>query len=170
MKTSVAFRRLFLVSGGVAFLLAAMYGLMGFFQAVMLFNGERALRNSNIWGSVFLIALALSMLCFAASRSPQTARAPYRDHIRGVLLLVCLVLSASAGWRVVSDFLEVDACLDRGGSFDYVRSVCDQTGTHASVSLFAWRGFFLTCALVFGVPVVLASLKHRTAKGVAHAP
>ena len=67
--------RLLLISGGVLFLLASLYGLMGFFQAVMLFTGERALKNSNIWSSVFLVCIAVSARCFAARR-PTPALPP----------------------------------------------------------------------------------------------
>ena len=170
MTTAVGARKLMLVSGGVAFLLAALYGLMGFFQAVMLFTGERALKNSNIWSSVFLVALALSVVCFAASRRSPYTPAPYRNSARAILLSACALLSLAAGWRVASDYFAVDSCLDLGGSFDYVRSVCDLTGSHAVVSLFAWRGFFLTCALVFAVPVVLALTKRRKVVEGANAP
>jgi hypothetical protein len=170
MTTASGARKLFLIFGGIAFLLASMYGLMGFFQAVMLSTGERALKNSNIWSSVFLVALALSAVCFAASRRVRSSPTLDRGPVSVGLLGGCLFLSAAAAWRVASDYLEVDSCLDRGGSFDYVRSVCDHTGSHAFVSLFAWRGFFLTSALLFAVPVVLALLRRSTAKKVANAP
>ena len=170
MTTAIDARRLLLVCAGVAFLLASLYGLMGFFQAVMLFTGERALKNSNIWSSVFLVAVALATMCFASSRHKRSSRAPYLAAARVVLLGVCLFLSAAAAWRVASDYMALDACLDLGGSFDYVRSVCDLTDSHAVVSLFAWRGFFLTSALVFAVPVVIAAARPRKAKEGPNAP
>jgi hypothetical protein len=170
MTTAIGTRRLLLVSAGVVFLLASLYGLMGFFQGVMLFTGERALKNSNIWSSVFLIAVALAAMCFAASRRKHPSRAAFSAVARAVLLGICLVLSAAAAWRVVSDYLALDSCLDLGGSFDYVRSVCDIAGSHAAVSLFAWRGFFLTSAVVFAVPVVLAATRRRKAKEEPNAP
>ncbi len=164
MTTSFGARRLLLISGGVVFVLASLYGLMGLFQAVMLFTGERALKNSNIWSSVFLVAVALATMCFAASRPKHSSRAAYLVVARVFLLGVCLMLSAAAAWRVASDYMALDSCLDIGGSFDYVRSVCDLTESHAVVSFFAWRGFFLTSALVFAVPVVLAAARRRKAK------
>ena len=169
MTTAIDARRLLLVCAGVAFLLASLYGLMGFFQAVMLFTGERALKNSNIWSSVFLLAVALATMCFASSRHKRSS-APYLAVARVVLLGVCLFLSAAAAWRVASDYMALDSCLDLGGSFDYVRSVCDLTGSHAVVSLFAWRGFFLTSALVFAVPVFIAAARRRKAKEGPNAP
>ena len=161
MTTAIGARRLLLVCAGVFFLLASLYGLMGFFQAVMLFTGERALKNSNIWSSVFLVAIALAIMCFAESRHKRSSRATHLAVARAALLGVCLFLSAAAAWRVASDYMALDSCLDLGGSFDYVRSVCDLTESHAVVSLFAWRGFFLTSTLVFAVPVVLAAVRRR---------
>ncbi|MBA4327156.1 MAG: hypothetical protein C0428_02915 [Polaromonas sp.] len=170
MTTAIDTRRLLLVCAGVAFLMASLYGLMGFFQAVMLFTGERALKNSNIWSSVFLVAVALATMCFASSRHKRSSRAPYLAVARVVLLGVCLFLSAAAAWRVASDYVALDSCLDLGGSFDYVRSVCDLTDSHAVVSLFAWRGFFLTSTFVFAVPVVIAVARQRKAKERPNAP
>ncbi len=167
MTTAFGARRRLLLSAGVVFLLASLYGLMGFFQAVMLFTGERALKNSNIWSSVFLVALALATVCFASSRRQRSGRA---THVRAVLLAVCLLFSAAAAWRVAGDYLALDSCLDLGGSFDYVRSVCNSAGSHAVVSLFAWRGFFITSAFVFAVPVVLAAASWRSDKRRTNAP
>lgn len=167
MATSSGARRLLFVSLGVVFLLASLYGLMGFFQAVMLFTGERALKNSNIWSSVSLISAALATTCFAAGRKKGYS---HFEFARFVLLGLCLFLSAAAAWRVASDYLTLDSCLDLGGSFDYVRSVCDFLRPHSVVSLFGWRGFFLTSALVFAVPVVVAAVRLRHAKEGSNAP
>ncbi len=153
--------RLLLISGGVLFLLASLYGLMGFFQAVMLFTGERALKNSNIWSSVFLVCIAVSAFCFGASRPKPAVRPAYWAVLRAFLLSICSLLSVAAAWRVASDYMTLDACLDIGGSFNYVRSACDLTGSHPSVSLFAWRGFFLTASIVFALPVLLAAVRRR---------
>jgi hypothetical protein len=170
MTTAIGAHRLLLVCAGVAFLLASLYGLMGFFQAVMLFTGERALKNSNIWSSVFLVALALATMCFAAIRQKRSSRVAYLAVARVGLLGVCLFVSVAAVWRVASDYMALESCLDLGGSFDYVRSACDLTESHAVVSLFAWRGFFLTSALVFAVPVVLATARGRKEKEGPNAP
>lgn len=148
--------------------MASVYGLLGFFQAVMLFTGERALKNSNIWSSVFLLSLALSIACFGASRH-ESPRSFHPSVFRALLLGVCLLLSVAAAWRVFTDFMALDACLDGGGSFDYIHSVCDHIGSHSSVSLFAWRGFFLTSAVVFAGPVVLAWAKRRKTKALQNA-
>jgi len=52
-----------------------------------------------------------------------------RAHMRliGVALLVLgLVLS----WQWVSEFWEVDRCLDAGGSYNYIERRCDFTTSH----------------------------------------
>jgi len=149
-------RRGVLLTSAVVALLAALYGLLGFFQAVMLFTGLRALKNSNIWASVFLVGVSLSVFCLRVARR-QSDRAPGAVHRIGRLtfLIACCLLSVGALWRVVSDYLALDSCLDIGGSFNYVRSVCDLTSAHPALSLFAWRGVFVTAALVFAFPVVL---------------
>lgn len=170
MTTLIGARRPLLVCAGVVFLLASLYGLMGFFQAVMLFTGERALKNSNIWSSVFLVALAMAAMCFAAIRHKRSSSAAYLAVARVVLPGTCLFLSAGAAWRVASDYMTLESCLDLGGSFDYVRSVCDLAESHAVVSLFAWRGFFLTSTLVFAVPVVIAAARRHKAKEEPNAP
>ncbi|MGE0332409.1 MAG: hypothetical protein AB7P37_17155 [Ramlibacter sp.] len=142
---------------------------MGFFQAVMLFAGERALKNSNIWSSVFLVCIAVSAFCFEASRPRPAVRSAYWRVLRAFLIGVSLLLSAAAAWRVASDYMTLDACLDTGGSFNYVRSVCDLTGSHASMSVFAWRGFFLTASVVFALPVLVAAVRRRKATEVRSA-
>ena len=161
-------RRLLLLSGGLLFLVA-LYGLMGFLQAVMLFTGERALRNSNIWSSLFLVAAALATACFVSARQRRSQERAHWLVTRLVLLCASLLVSVSAAWRVVSDYIAVDSCLDLGGSFNYVRSVCDFSASHPSVSAFAWRGFFIACSLVFACPVVLAAWRRRSIRGSRHA-
>jgi hypothetical protein len=42
---------------GCLLLLMGVYSLLGFFQGAMLYTGERALKNANLWGSLFLIAM-----------------------------------------------------------------------------------------------------------------
>ena len=45
----------------------------------------------------------------------------------GYLLLAVACTFAGCAF---SEHLAVDSCLDRGGSFDYVRTVCDTAGSH----------------------------------------
>jgi hypothetical protein len=163
-------RMAFLTGAAVSFL-AALYGLLGFFQAAMLFTGIRALKNSNIWASVFLVGAALSLFCLRALR-PQVppSHRTRATVLRLVFLVACGLLSVSALWRVAADYAALDSCLDLGGSFNYVRSVCDFSLAHPAVSIFSWRGVFITAAVVFGVPVVIA-VRQRLSRpeGVRHA-
>jgi hypothetical protein len=164
-------RAVFLTGAGV-FLLVALYGLLGFFQAAMLFTGIRALRNSNIWASVFLVGAGLSILCLQAARKRASPLPNWRRNVlRLFFLSVCALLSAGALWRLADDYAALDSCLDRGGSFEYVRSVCDFSFNHPAVSVFSWRGVFITAALVFGFPVALAGIQrlYRLGGGPRHA-
>ena len=49
--------------GVAASILLALYSATGVLQGVMLFVGERAQLNAVIWGSVFLVALAILAAC-----------------------------------------------------------------------------------------------------------
>jgi hypothetical protein len=49
---------------GVVCLLMAAYSLVGVLQAGMLFTGERALRNYQVWGSATVLFLACAIACF----------------------------------------------------------------------------------------------------------
>jgi hypothetical protein len=151
-------KRLYIVFGCL-FALVALYGLMGFFQGIMLFTGVRALKNANIWGSVFLLALIASVSFFMAARK-GISHYSFR-RILGhkavtffAFAIVLLILNP-----VFRDVIAIDHCLDSGGSFDHVRSVCDFKQPHASMSLFERQGFLLVAALMFALPVLLAAAK-----------
>jgi len=55
---------------------------------------------------------------------------------RRVLLIVTALFGATllllAAWAVIlfNDWMRVDDCLDRGGSYDYEREVCDFEQSH----------------------------------------
>jgi hypothetical protein len=52
--------------GVAASILLAIYSATGVLQAAMLFVGERAQLNAIVWGSVFLVALAILAACTIA--------------------------------------------------------------------------------------------------------
>jgi hypothetical protein len=160
MQSSSA-RRVAFLTGAAAFFLVALYGLLGFFQGAMLFTGIRALRNSNIWGSVFLVGAGLSILCLktALRRALSPPSNWRRSALRLLFLGACALLTFGALWQLVDDYAALDSCLDRGGSFEYVRSVCDFSSSHPVMSVIAWRGAFITAVLVFGLPVALAAVR-----------
>jgi hypothetical protein len=66
-----------------------------------------------------------------------------------------LALVVWALWPVVRHTLAVDRCLDQGGSFNYVQSVCDGTANHPVLSLAATHGFLLTLG---GLACIAAAL------------
>lgn len=49
---------------GVVSLLMAAYALVGVLQAGMLFEGERALRNYQVWGTATVVFLLCAVACF----------------------------------------------------------------------------------------------------------
>jgi predicted Co/Zn/Cd cation transporter (cation efflux family) len=49
---------------GVVCLLMAVYSLVGVLQAGMLFDGERAMRNFQVWGPATLIFVVCAAGCF----------------------------------------------------------------------------------------------------------
>jgi hypothetical protein len=144
---------------GVMFLLASIYGLIGVVQAASLFVGVRALFNGNLWGSVFLVSLIASVACFVvAFRTQRTI--PSRLSLATGLVLVVFAI-----WfviPVIHDLLAIDSCLDRGGSFDHVRSECDFSTNHPNVSTLSRQGFrlttFVVCSLV-GLKLLVPYLK-----------
>jgi hypothetical protein len=161
-------KRLLLVLG-CFLILVTLYGLLGFFQGIMLYTGARALKNANLWGSVFLAASTASVFSFWAVR---VAGAPSPRY-----LLTCRALSgisfAAAVWillPVLRDLIAIDHCLDAGGSFNYVQSVCDFKQSHTTLSLFERQGFRIVAALVFALPALLTLVKWmQRRKGVGTA-
>jgi predicted Co/Zn/Cd cation transporter (cation efflux family) len=79
-----------LVLGVVSVLLAA-YSLVGVLQAGMLFEGERALRNYQVWGTATVVFLLCAVACFVSAwrvaRRQRRAAAQYlaarRSYQRG---------------------------------------------------------------------------------------
>lgn len=142
--------------------LTALYGLLGFFQAIMLYTEERALKNANIWGSMFVIAAVAAVFSFRAARV-QTESAVRFRMARQFFSLVTLAAAIWFVFPVFSDLMAIDSCLDSGGSFDHLRSVCDLAQSHLSMSLFARQGFRLVMALVL---VLLASLLWRSGRPI----
>lgn len=152
---------------GAAFFVLSLYGLGGVLQAASLFTGPRAFSNANLWGSVWLVALVVSVLCFdqACVEVPKFLSPPaWLSAIFGVSLF------AAACWfvfPVVADLVAIDRCLDSGGSFDHVKSVCDSTATHPDMSTFNRQGFRLVSFVVlslWGARCVLPFLRSKRRK------
>jgi predicted Co/Zn/Cd cation transporter (cation efflux family) len=79
---SPSFKLFSLLVLGVVCLLLSAYALMGVLQAGMLFTGERALRNFQVWGSATLIFLVGSVVCFVwAWRSARRQRAAVAQYL-----------------------------------------------------------------------------------------
>lgn len=143
---------------GCLFVLIALYGLLGFFQGIMLFTGERALRNANLWGSVFLVASTASVSFFLGSQARRRS-SPYSQILRRVFSGVTFAAALWFLFPVFRDLVAIDSCLDRGGSFNHVRSICDFNQSHVTLSVFERQGFRVVAALVFALPALLAVAK-----------
>jgi Ni/Fe-hydrogenase subunit HybB-like protein len=67
---------------GVVCLLMAAYSLVGVLQAGMLFAGERALRNFQVWGLATMAFLVCAVACFVwAWRLVQRQRAAVAQYL-----------------------------------------------------------------------------------------
>jgi hypothetical protein len=132
---------------------------MGFFQGIMLFTDERALKNANIWGSVFLLALTASVSLFVAARKGLSNSSFRRILGHQAVTVVAFAIALLILTPVFKDVIAIDRCLDNGGSFDHVRSVCDLKQSHLSLSIFERQGFLLVAALMFALPVLLSASK-----------
>jgi hypothetical protein len=133
---------------------------MGVLQAASLFVGARALLNANLWGSVFLVGLVASVACFVAAFRTQRSIPSLLTAAAGLVLVVFAIWFASP---VIHDLLEIDSCLDRGGSFDHVHSVCDFSTNHPNISTFSRQGFRLTTFVIFslvGVKLLVPYLRN----------
>jgi len=79
---SPSFKLFSLLVLGVVSLLMAAYALVGVLQAGMLFEGERALRNFQVWGSATVIFLVCSVACFVwAWRLARRQRAAVAQYL-----------------------------------------------------------------------------------------
>jgi predicted Co/Zn/Cd cation transporter (cation efflux family) len=67
---------------GVVSLLMAAYSLVGVLQARMLFTGERAIRNFQVWGTATALFLVCAAACFMwAWRLVRRQRAAVARHL-----------------------------------------------------------------------------------------
>ncbi len=72
-----SFKLFSLLVRGVVSLLMAAYSLVGVLQAGMLFEGERALRNYQLWGTATLVFLLCAVACFVWAWRQRRAAAQY---------------------------------------------------------------------------------------------
>jgi hypothetical protein len=129
---------------GILLGLLGLYALMGVLQAAMLFTGARALSNFNFWASVSFLAYIASL---ATLLRPWRLlrRVPYPALVASAVVLLSAGLAIA--YPVASEFVAADACLDSGGSYNYVRSICDFSRNHPFVGM-EWRsGLRLTFSL-----------------------
>jgi hypothetical protein len=153
---------------GCLLLLMGVYSLLGFFQGAMLYTGERALKNANLWGSLFLIAMVFSVVCFL-NASPRRVILLTRFSVFS-WVLACATFAVSI-WFVIpvfNDLWAIDRCLDAGGSFNHVQSLCDFSQSHQPMSVASRQGFRIVAAIALVLPAGIFTARcwiaRRTAK------
>jgi hypothetical protein len=132
------------ISAGILLGLVGFYGLMGILHAASLLTGTRALSNFNFWASVSFLAYGGSVALL--SRPWRLIR--HLSHLQLVSAAIGLLLGCI--WFVLPvarEFVAIDSCLDSGGSFNYVRSVCDHSSSHPYMGLGLRSGFRVTLSL-----------------------
>lgn len=143
-------RSLWLLALSALSLLVSVYALLGVVQAAMLFQGLRALRNANLWGSLSLVMFMAAIVTHARAVQFSLPRG------RAVLGALLLFVAAWALIPILGELCAVDACLDRGGSFDYLASECSSVITHPYIPFLQRRGFQLVAGVLFASAAVSA--------------
>ena len=144
--------------------LLAIYCALGVFQALSLFQGERALRNVNLWSSGALVAVVLA--CLAAPRRRVTSASA--SIFQRTAPWIYFGLVAFALWPAVGHLLAVDKCLDRGGSYNYVVGACSFESNSPFMQLHHSHGFLLVAAGLFLLLGLGSSFKLAAIKRLAH--
>ena len=137
--------------------------MLGALQAGSLFTGPRMLSNANHWGAVAFLAYCASILVlFRPWRLIPHMHIAWICILAALLILFGLVLAIP----VVSETFASDACLDTGGSFDYVMSVCDRMANHPYIGLWWRSGFKLTVSVTsFISAIALAIVAKQRVRG-----
>ncbi len=149
---------------GTLLVLLSLYSFGGVLQAAMLFTGAKAVRNFNLWASLSLMSFAFAAYClFLVWPACRRVLSQMRPAALALIGTVSVFLAVVVTWPVIEEFLEIDRCLDSGGSFDYVRSLCDAQQNHRYLPLADRQGFRIITAFVFAVLGVAMFLAARHA-------
>jgi hypothetical protein len=145
--------------GVTLFALASIYAVLGVLQALSLYQGERALWNVNLWASLALVAGVM-----AWQVAPKAALTSRMSTWRRVIPWLQAGLALYFAWQVLRHLVAVDACLDHGGSFDYLAGVCNMQESMPYVPLHRTHGFPIVATLVLGLLAVRRYLHLRNAR------
>ena len=145
--------------GVTLFALASLYAVLGALQALSLYQGERALWNLNLWASLALVAgvAAWQVAPRAAEFSQSSTRRRFMPWLQAGLAFYF-------AWQVLSHLAAVDACLDHGGSFDYLAGACNMQESLPYVPLHKTHGFPIVATFVLGFFAVRGYLRLRNAR------
>ena len=141
------------------FAFASLYSVLGVLQALSLFQGERALWNVNLWASLALLA-GVAAWQFA----PKSAQSSRLSRLELAIPWLQVALALYFVWQVASHLASVDACLDHGGSFDYLSGACNTQGALPFLPLHKTHGFAIVAALVFGFLAIRGFRRLRNAR------
>jgi hypothetical protein len=126
-------------------LAVAIYCALGVMQALSISHGQRAIWNINLWLSGWLLATVLAWLV-----APIHLRQSQRSSIAKRLVpWAHFAIATVAAWSIFSHILAVDACLDRGGSYNYLVSSCSLVETSSFMPLYQSHGFPIVASVVF---------------------
>lgn len=146
----------------IVFGLASLYSVLGVLPALSLFRGERALWNVNLWASLALVEGVV-----AWQFAPKSAQSSQPSGLQRVMPWLQVALAVYFVSQVVSHLASVDACLDHGGSFDYLAGVCNTQESFPFVPLHRTHGFPIVAACVFGFLAIRSHLRLRNARRTA---
>jgi hypothetical protein len=142
------------------FFLISLYCVGGAMQGIMLFTGIRALRNWSLWSSLALASAVPGWVCTWL----WLRRRPLGAHRARVLAGASALTALAFAYALFHRFMAVDSCLDSGGSFNYVSSVCDTATNHSSIGFLVDNGLGVTGAFVFALVAACLLLVARRAK------
>ena len=63
------------------------------------------------------------------------------------VFIYLLLLFLSSGFNFY--FLEIDSCLDRGGSWDYIDNICIGSSLNMSINIYILKFLFFIIPLIF---------------------
>jgi len=125
----------------------AIYSALGVLQALSISQGKRVIWNINLWLSGWLLATVFAWLV-----APIHLRPSQRGSIaRRVVPWAHFAIATAAAWSILRHLLAVDACLDRGGSYNYLVSSCSLVETSSFMPLYQSHGFPIVASIVFGL-------------------
>jgi hypothetical protein len=135
---------------------AALYGSLGVLQAASMYQGSRALWNLNLWSALVFVAVLAACLTAWPRLVLSTPNSGVPTSTYFWLSVAALSL-----WPLIGHMLAVNACLDAGGSYDFVQGFCSTNESPPYIPTYRTHGLFMVIA---GTCTGLAVLSYVTSK------